>query len=52
MTRVDRAVYGQLAGVLLASLAWVIVYPPVGISLAGAGLVWWWRYVYDVGGAE
>ena len=52
MTRITRAIYGQLAGVFVASVAVGLVFVPLGLLGLGASLVWWFRYVYDVGEIE
>lgn len=48
MTRLSVAVYGQLFGLLLSAVAVGLVVPAAGVVAAGAGLVWWFRYVFQV----
>lgn len=48
MTRFQVAVYGQLAGLLVIAAAVAAVYVPAGGVVGGAGLVWWFRYVFQV----
>ena len=52
MSRLTIAVIGQLSGVIVVALGVSLAYPPAGVVVLGAGLIWWWRYVFDVGGAE
>lgn len=48
MSRLTRAVYDQLLGVLMVAAGVAAAYPPAGLVILGAGFVWWWRYVYQV----
>lgn len=48
MNRLDVAVYGQLVGLVLVAVGCALAWLPLAVAVLGGGLVWWFRYVFQV----